>query len=50
MVASEPSRQPLLVNALHILALFGLAVAQPLFSTLSESPEFFVAHRVGQLL
>lgn len=49
MVASEPSRQPLLVNALHILALFGLAVAQPLFSTLSESPEFFVAHRVGQL-
>ncbi len=33
------------IEALHLLPLWGFAVAQPLFNVLSASPEFFVAHR-----
>jgi hypothetical protein len=32
---------------LHILALWSIAVAQPLLGLLGTSPEFFVAHRAG---
>ncbi len=32
-------------DALHLFPLWGFAVAQPLFNVLSNSPEFFVAHR-----
>ena len=33
--------------ALHIAALWAIAVAQPLFDLLGDNPEFFVAHRAG---
>ena len=34
--------------SLHILALWSLAVAQPIFEISGPSPEFFVAHDVGR--
>jgi hypothetical protein len=40
----RPSRALL---ALHLAALTGFAVAQPLFDVLALSPEFFVAHRAS---
>ena len=33
--------------ALHVAALWAIAVAQPLFDLLGNNPEFFVAHRAG---
>jgi hypothetical protein len=38
------------VWALHTLALFALAIAQPVFSTIGEAPEFLVAHNATPLV
>ena len=39
-------------EALHVVALWGMAVAQPIFDVVGRSPEFFIAHdaRPGELL
>ena len=39
-------------EALHVVALWSLAVAQPIFDVVGRSPEFFIAHdtRTGDLL
>ncbi|TWH31334.1 MULTISPECIES: sulfatase-like hydrolase/transferase [unclassified Aminobacter] len=44
------SVRPFRVEALHTLALFALAVAQPVFSTIGEAPEFLVAHNATPLV
>ena len=36
-----------MVGILHLFGLWGLVIAQPLFSVLAQSPEFFVAHNLG---
>lgn len=38
--------QPLLLGAVHIVAMFQLAVVQPVFSVLAQHPTFFVARRL----
>ena len=40
-----PRKIPFLTGSLHILALSGFALAQPLYSLLSGYPEFFVARQ-----
>ncbi len=47
-VLSGSNYRSFLVDILHIFALCGLAVAQPLFTTVADSPEFLVAHRAGR--
>jgi len=37
-----------LIDFLHLFALVGFAVAQPLYDLLGRNPEFFVAHRASQ--
>jgi len=44
------SVRPFRVEALHTLALFALAIAQPVFSTIGEAPEFLVAHNATPLV
>ncbi len=41
----EPASRPV-ERALHVYALFGFAVAQPLYDLLARSPEFLVAHQL----
>jgi len=38
-----------MVGILHLSGLWGIVIAQPLFSVLGQSPEFFVAHNIGPL-
>jgi hypothetical protein len=40
-------KRPFIIYALHLFALCGFAVAQPLYDLLAQNVEFFVAHRVG---
>jgi hypothetical protein len=42
-----PSRDPFVRQALHLFALTGFALAQPLFDVLGRHPTFFVAHGFG---
>jgi hypothetical protein len=37
----------MLLNLLHLFALFGFAVAAPVFGLLRDNPEFMIAHGVG---
>lgn len=43
LVSPERSPRPL-VELLHLVALWNIAIAQPIFDILARSPEFFVAH------
>lgn len=38
-----------MVGIFHLSGLWGIVIAQPLFSALGQSPEFFVAHNLGPL-
>lgn len=40
-------RRRFLFDALHIAALCGFAVAQPIYDLIGQNAEFFVAHRLG---
>ncbi len=41
---SQHPKRSLRLEALHVGALWSIAVAQPIFAVLGENPEFFVAH------
>lgn len=43
-LAAKQEAGPSLVEGLHIFALFGFAVSQPVFDILSQNPEFLIAH------
>ncbi|MCP4660194.1 MAG: sulfatase-like hydrolase/transferase [bacterium] len=46
-LATDPQHPPRHIErALHVYALFGFAVAQPLYDLLARSPEFLVAHQL----
>lgn len=38
------------IDFLHLFALVGFAVAQPVFDLLGQNPEFFVSHKAGPVL
>lgn len=42
-----PGIRMVLVEFLHLFALAGLAIAQPLYDLLGQNPEFFVSHKAG---
>lgn len=42
---ARKSKNPGIVEALHVLTLFSFALAQPLFDVLADNPEFFIAHQ-----
>ncbi|MCB1058182.1 MAG: sulfatase-like hydrolase/transferase, partial [Acidobacteria bacterium] len=45
---TSPGRPSLPAFALHLVTLYALAVAQPLFSLLAKNPEFFAARDLGR--
>ncbi|HEX2134461.1 MAG TPA: sulfatase-like hydrolase/transferase [Microvirga sp.] len=47
MDRAEPARQRFALDALHVFALCGFAVAQPVYDLIGQNAEFFVAHRLG---
>ncbi|MGB5054811.1 MAG: sulfatase-like hydrolase/transferase [Nitrospirales bacterium] len=42
-----PGIRMVLIEFLHIFALVGFAIAQPLYDLLGQNPEFFVSHKAG---
>ncbi|GJL60237.1 MAG: hypothetical protein NPIRA03_30940 [Nitrospirales bacterium] len=44
---NKPGIRMVLVELLHLFALVGFAIAQPLYDLLGQNPEFFVSHKAG---
>lgn len=49
MKNSDAQSRYFMVGIFHLFGLWGIGIAQPLFSVLAQSPEFFVAHNLGPL-